>query len=114
MILHAIAESGSISHSELALRFAASIETFSRRLASARSAGWVQMRLADRGKRIYSLTPKGQKLLRDLTPEWERAQQRLKQSLGEEDWEYLAGFASRLTEAALRAELAQASNGRKC
>lgn len=110
-ILQAIGASGSIAHCDLAREFAASVETLSRRLASARKAGLVQLKLGDRHKRVYSLTLKGQQLLEEVTPLWERAQHRLQQTLGEEDWQRLASFAERVTAAAIRAETIPLSNG---
>jgi DNA-binding MarR family transcriptional regulator len=111
MILQAIAESGEIAHCELARDFAASLETLSRRLASARRTGLVQAQMGDRRKRVYSLTQKGRQLLEDASPEWQRAQVRLREALGEEDWQLLASFSERITLAAMRAEETPSSNG---
>jgi DNA-binding MarR family transcriptional regulator len=112
MILQAIGASGSIAHCDLAREFAASVETLSRRLASARRAGLVHMKVGDRYKRVYSLTLEGQQLLEEATPLWDRAQYRLRHALGEEDWQLLASFAERVTAAAIRAESMPLSNGK--
>ena len=110
LVLRAIAEAGKIAHCDLARRFAASEETFSRRLGSARKAGWVQMTIDTRRRRIYCLTAHGQSLLETALPYWERAQERLRRQLGEADWRALTAFTDRVTTAALAAERAPARN----
>lgn len=112
LVLRAIAEAGQIAHCDLARRFAASEETFSRRLGSARKAGWVQMTIDTRRRRIYCLTAHGQSLLENALPFWERAQERLRRQLGETDWCALTAFTDRVTAAALAAERAPARNTR--
>lgn len=112
IILQAIAHSVEIAHCDLARLFAASEETFSRRLASARKSGWVRMAVDDRYRRVYCLTESGRRLLDLAKPYWERAQERLRHELSEADWSTLTGFTERLTQAAIRAETAPARNGR--
>ncbi len=111
IILNVIFESGEIAHCELARLLAASEETLSRRLASARKAGWVQMRIDARRRCIYQLTAEGRKIRNSALPYWDRAQTRMRRELGDEDWDFLGEFAERLTQAALRAEAAPARNG---
>ena len=112
LILASIGEAGEIAHCDLARRFSASEETFSRRLASARQAGWVRMRIDDRRRRVYALTERGTTLLQFARPYWERAQDRLRGELGDLDWNIIANLAERITAAAARAEKARARNGR--
>lgn len=112
VILRAIDQAGEIAHCDLARYFAASEETFSRRLASARASGWVSMKVGKRGRRVYALTEHGAKKLELATPYWERAQERMRRELGEPEWSVLNGFAERVTQAALRAEVSRSSNGR--
>jgi DNA-binding MarR family transcriptional regulator len=111
-ILKAIFEAGEVAHCDLARLFVASEETFSRRLASARRAGWVRMTVDARRRRLYRLTDEGRQVLDRATPYWERAQDRMRRELGELDWSLLAEFAERLTRAAMRAENAPSRNGR--
>lgn len=111
MILRAIAQAGEIAHCDLASELVASLETLSRRLASARRAGLVQVHAGQHNKRIYSLTAKGECALEEALPYWENAQMRLRNSLGSEDWKLLDSFARRVAEAALRAESLPVSNG---
>lgn len=112
IILQTIYEAGEIAHCDLARKFAASEETFSRRLGSARQAGWVRMKVGDRGRRVYCLTERGEKLLESATPYWERAQDRLRRELGEADWSILIDYSERVTRAAIRAEIAPSKNCR--
>jgi DNA-binding PadR family transcriptional regulator len=69
------------------------------------------MKVGKTGRRLYSLTPKGKRVLHDALPYWERAQLRLRRTLGENDWQLLASFTERLTSAAIRAEAVRSSNG---
>lgn len=109
-ILRTIDESGEIAHCDLATDIAASVETLSRRLASARKCGWVRMQIGRNGRRLYSLTPKGKRVLDEAIPYWERAQSRLRRTLGESDWQLVASFSERLTSAAICAETMPFSN----
>jgi len=111
ILLYAINEAKEIAHCELANHFAASEETFSRRLASARKSGWIIMKTGSRNRRLYRLTEKGRAILNTATPYWERAQQRMRSELGDMDWNKLSEMAERITQAALRAELAPSKNG---
>lgn len=111
IILNMIFESGEIAHCELARLLAASEETLSRRLAAARKAGWVQMRVDARRRCVYELTAEGLRIRNSAFPYWDRAQQRMRRELGEKDWAFLGEYAERLTQAALRAEAAPARNG---
>lgn len=111
MILRAIAEAGEIAHCDLAGELMASVETLSRRLASARRAGLVHVHAGQHNKRMYSLTAKGQCALEEAIPYWENAQLRLRHTLGNDDWKLLDNFTHRLAEAAIRAESLPLSNG---
>jgi len=113
MILRAIAEAGEIAHCDLAGELMASVETLSRRLASARRAGLVQVHTGQHNKRMYSLSTKGQCALEEAIPYWENAQLRLRRSLGNDDWKLLDNFTHRLAEAAIRAESLPLSNGHR-
>jgi DNA-binding MarR family transcriptional regulator len=112
IILQTIGHAGEIAHCDLARRFAASEENFSRRLASARAAGWVRMKVDQRYRRVYCLTEEGRRILEVATPYWERAQERMRSELGEAEWAMLTAFAERVTQSAIRAELAPRRNGR--
>lgn len=111
IILRTIEHAGEIAHCDLARMFAASEENFSRRLASARTAGWVRMKVGKRHRRVYCLTEQGRKLLEVTTPYWQRAQERMRLEMGDLDWAMLSDFADRITQCALRAETAPLKNG---
>jgi DNA-binding MarR family transcriptional regulator len=111
-MLRQIAEAGEIAHCDLARTSVGSEETFSRRLASARKCGWVSMRIGDRQRRVYRLTEKGAQVLREATPYWERAQDRMRRELGDTDWQTLLTLAQRVADAAIRAESAPRRNSR--
>lgn len=112
IILRAIDEAGEVAHCDLARLFTASEENFSRRLASARTAGWVRMEVGKRYRRVYCLTEEGRKILETATPYWERAQERMRREMGEEEWAMLTEFTERVTQCAIRAETAPLRNGR--
>ena len=111
IILNVIEEAGEMAHCDLARLFAASEETFSRRLGSARKAGWLQMRQDSRRRRVYCLTEEGRKVTEAVRPYWERAQARLLRELGDFDWSAFGAFTDHVTRAALRAEAAPSRNG---
>ncbi|HET7347106.1 MAG TPA: MarR family winged helix-turn-helix transcriptional regulator [Acidobacteriaceae bacterium] len=111
-MLRQIADAGEIAHCDLARKCVGSEETFSRRLASARKCGWVSMRVGDRQRRVYRLTEKGTQVLREATPYWERAQDRMRRQLGDTDWQTLLTLAQRVADAAIRAESAPHRNSR--
>ena len=111
MILRAIAEAGEIAHCDLAAELSASVETLSRRLASARQSGLVRVHSGEHNRRLYSLTPRGRQVLEQATPYWEKAQVRLQRVLGETDWWLLLGFSQRLADAAAEAEALHLPNG---
>jgi DNA-binding MarR family transcriptional regulator len=112
VILDAIYQAGEIAHCDLARQLVASEETLSRRLASARAAGWLNMSMGSRSRRLYSMSDAGRALLESAMPYWERAQERIGRELGETDWQNLGAFAERVTSAALRAETAPMRNHR--
>ncbi len=99
-----------LSHCDLARRFIASEETFSRRLASARRTGWAEMTIDARRRRIYCLSEEGRRVLDAATPNWERAQERLRQQLGNTEWIALINLTERVPHAALPAERAPRRN----
>lgn len=111
-LLRTIAAAGEIAHCDLARQSVGSVETFSRRLASARKSGWVEMRMGERQRRLYRLSGKGKQVLNAALPYWERAQARMYRELDGTDWELLLLLAHRVTEAAIRAENAPQRNSR--
>lgn len=109
-MLRTIAEAGEVAHCDLARQAIGSEETFSRRLAAARRSGWVSMRLGDRQRRLYRLTEKGEQVLHQARPYWQRAQDRLRSELGDADWQAMLSLVTRVADAAIRAETAPRRN----
>jgi len=109
--LQAIEECGEIAQCEFARSHAVAVETLSRRFSGLRRKGYIQARTGNRhGERIYSLTEKGRQALRDAAPYWERAQERLRTVLGENDWRIMLEMLDRLRAAAFRAEKLRTEN----
>lgn len=109
-MLRTIAAAGEIAHCDLARHAGGSEEAFSRRLAAARKSGWVSMRIGHRRRRMYRVSEKGEQVLRQAMPYWNRAQDRLRRELGDADWQAMLRVAARAAEAAMRAEAAPRRN----
>jgi DNA-binding MarR family transcriptional regulator len=109
-MLRNIALAGEIAHCDLARKAGGSEEAFSRRLAAARKSGWVSMRIGTRRRRMYRISEKGEQILREATPFWERAQDRLRRELGDAGWQTMLQLAVLVAEAAMRAESAPRRN----
>lgn len=103
--LQTIDEAGEIAQCDFARNRAVAVETLSRRLSGLRSKGYIQVRTGDRhGEHIYRLTEKGRQALLNAAPYWERAQERLRRVLGENDWHVMPQVLDRIRAAALHAE----------
>lgn len=109
--LQAIDDSGEISQCQFARDHAVAVETLSRRFSGLRRKGYIQVRTGNRhAERIYSLTEKGREALQHANPHWERAQKRLRQVLGEEEWRAMLEMMDRVRSAALHAEELRVDN----
>ncbi|HKR27135.1 MAG TPA: hypothetical protein VJS11_06755, partial [Acidobacteriaceae bacterium] len=53
---------------------------------------------------------KGEQVLREAMPYWQRAQDRMRRELGDTDWQTLLRLAGRVAQAAIRAETAPRRN----
>ncbi len=111
MILRVIGDSGEIAQCDLATRFALSIETLSRRLCWARKANFVSVRMGEHGRRIYRLTALGEQKLAAARPYWLRADARMKEALGSDDWDRMCAAVDRVIAAAQKAEALRMFNG---
>lgn len=114
VLLRAIEQHRDISQSRLAEAYGMSPETLSRRLASLRRTGLIELpnRTRQGGSRPYRLTTAGSKKLQDATPYWFRAQERLRTILGGEQWRPILMAADEVAVAARRAENAKIVNTR--
>lgn len=105
VLLQSIAAADRISQHDLSKRLCVASATLSRRLASLKKRGLVDLRLAERGSRVYMLTPAGRALLYSTSMQWESAQRRLQSALGESDWRTFLDVCERVCEAAKEAEM---------
>lgn len=99
--LQTIYESGEIAQCQFARDHAVAVETLSRRLSALRSKGYIQVRRGDRhGERLYSLTEKGRRALESAMPYWQRAEERLRTAMGQDDWDGMLHILHRIRTAA--------------
>jgi len=103
-LLTALATTGEANQKRLSAGFAMDSTTLTRTLGLLRRQGWVRVRHGkDRRERLFSLTQAGKRQLAEAQSYWERAEQRLRQELGEAGWKSMKQTVSRVTEAAIEA-----------
>lgn len=109
--LKTIEEAGELPQWRFARQQAVAVETLSRRLAVLRRRGLLTVRTGgNHGERIYSLTPQGRLALAHATPYWERAQERLRRTLGDSTVAMLLELCENAVTAAQEAEQMRAKN----
>jgi len=109
--LRSIGEAGEIAQWRFAREHAIAVETLSRRFAALRKRGLITSRTGgNHGERIYTLTDTGKEALRKAMPYWERAQSRLRQTLGDSDMQSLLQLCSATVDASRKAEQLRAVN----
>jgi DNA-binding MarR family transcriptional regulator len=109
--LHAIEEAGEIAQCQFARDHSIAVETLSRRFSGLRRKGLVQVRRGDRhGERIYSLTDQGREALQSARPYWDRAQDRFRRTLGQEQWTEMLQKLNQIRTAALQAAELRTNN----
>lgn len=109
--LRTIAHAGELPQWQFARQQALAVETLSRRLAVLRRRGFVTVRTGrNHGERIYSLTSEGKVALARATPYWERAQERLRRTLGDAALQSLLDVCENAVSAAQQAEQLRANN----
>jgi DNA-binding MarR family transcriptional regulator len=110
-ILFAIGQEDDVAQCRLAEDYAISVETLSRRLGGLRRRGLIQLRDGPcNHQHVYSLTETGRKELRAAIPYWNRAQERLRISLGQADWELFFKLCDRVVSGAREALLLRIPN----
>ncbi len=103
--LKSIDEAGEIAQWKFSRENSVAVETLSRRFAALRKRGLITCRIGgNHGERIYSLTEQGKEALRRALPYWQRAQQRLRQSLGESELREMLRICESVVQAAQQAE----------
>lgn len=111
VLLRAIAEAGQIAQWQLGRDLSIAVETLTRRLATMRRAGWVELcSSSDRRERLYSITDTGRVQLEKGLPYFVRAQRRLQDQLGADGWRQMQQCLDRLAHAAERSISARSKN----
>lgn len=101
-ILQVLARAGEISQGHLGKILAMDSTTLTRTLKIMRQQRWVaERRGRDRRERLLSLSKGGAAFLARAEPEWAKVQARLRQQIGQENWENLARAADRVATLAL-------------
>jgi DNA-binding MarR family transcriptional regulator len=103
-MLTALAATGEVNQKLLSAGFAMDSTTLTRTLGLLRKQGWVQVeRGKDRRERLFRLTRAGKRQMAEAQPYWQRAEERLRQELGEEGWKSMKETVARITEAGMAA-----------
>ena len=111
VLLRAISEAGEIAQWQLSKDLSIAVETLTRRLATMRRSGWIQLHSgADRREHLYTATPLGREQLERALPYWQRAQERLREQLGEQAWKETQAGLDRLALAAEKSLSARVKN----
>lgn len=109
--LQTIGEAGELPQWRFARQHAVAVETLSRRLAVLRKKGLLAVRTGrNHGERVYSLTEQGKLALAKAIPYWERAQERLRRTLGDCEIQALLQLCESMTRATLEAEQLRTKN----
>lgn len=100
-LLMVLSKAGGVTQSRLAGLLAIDSTTLTRTLGRLRRRGWVRATPGrDQRERRLELTRAGLRQLERGLPQWQRAQQRLREALGEESWNRLFRVAVEVTRAA--------------
>lgn len=111
ILLRAISEAGQIAQWQLSKDLSIAVETLTRRLATMRRAGWIELHSGtDRREHLYSATPLGRQQLDRALPFWHRAQERLREQLGDQAWRETQVCLDRLALAAEKSLTARVKN----
>jgi DNA-binding MarR family transcriptional regulator len=103
-LLTALAATGEANQKRLSAGFAMDSTTLTRTLGLLLKQGWVRVRRGkDRRERLFRLSQGGKRKMAEAQRYWERAEQRLRTELGDEDWKSMRQAVSRITEAAMAA-----------
>jgi DNA-binding MarR family transcriptional regulator len=110
--LQTIEQAGELPQWQFARQHAVAVETLSRRLAVLRRRGLVSVRTGrNHCERIYRLTEEGKMALARAMPYWERAQERLRRTLGDDETQMLLRLCENTVAATQEAEELRTSNG---
>jgi DNA-binding MarR family transcriptional regulator len=105
ILLHAIADYGTVPQWQLAHENAMSVETLSRRLATLRKKDLVELTIGNHhGEHMYRLTGAGKDVLQRALPFWQRAQDRLEQVMQRPSLGEIVAIADEIGRAAAEAQ----------
>ena len=100
-LLMALNLTGEITQGNLGKLLALDTTSLTRMLRLLIKRGWIGVKAGeDRRQRLLRLTPSGQQKLDESQPDWERAQKRLRQSLGEASWTQIGILLADMARAA--------------
>jgi len=100
-LLMALNLTGEITQGNLGKLLALDTTSLTRMLRLLIKRGWIGVKAGeDRRQRLLRLTPSGQQKLEQSQPDWERAQKRLRQSLGEASWTQMGVLLAAMARAA--------------
>jgi len=109
--LQTIDQAGELPQWKFARQYSVAVETLSRRLAVLRRMGLVSVETGpNHGERIYRLTDQGRLSLTRATPYWERAQERLQRTLGNNKIQVLLQLCESTEAATHQAEQLRTKN----
>jgi DNA-binding MarR family transcriptional regulator len=101
-LLMALRTAGNITQGQLGEILALDSTTLTRTLRILLRQGAIRaVPGQDRRERHLSLTAEGRQRFHRARPDWERAQRRLKSSLGQPEWQQLGEILAQVTQAAL-------------
>jgi DNA-binding MarR family transcriptional regulator len=100
-LLMALNLTGEITQGNLGKLLALDTTSLTRMLRLLIKRGWIGVKAGeDRRQRLLRLTPSGQQKLDESQPDWERAQKRLRQGLGEASWTQIGILLADMARAA--------------
>lgn len=104
-LLALLDSTGPCSQAAIGERFALDKTTLSRNMKLLKNKGWIESTDAeDRRQRRYILTPAGEKRLKAARPAWRRAQEHLRSTMTEKDWDAMWNAFRTVTIAAQTAQ----------
>jgi DNA-binding MarR family transcriptional regulator len=100
-LLMALNLTGEVTQGNLGKLLALDTTSLTRMLRLLIKRGWIGVKAGeDRRQRLLRLTPSGQQKLEQSQRDWERAQKRLRQSLGEARWTQMGGLLADIARSA--------------
>jgi DNA-binding MarR family transcriptional regulator len=113
-LLSALKSQGPCNQAAISERFALDKTTLSRNLTLLKNKGWIESAEAEDGReRRYVLTAAGERRLAAAGPAWRRAQEHLRSSMTEKEWDAMWKAFRTLTTAAHTAQRGMPARSKK-